>query len=213
MRTIKDTYGLPRIEETLDCLNGATIFSSLDLKCGSWRVEMEDDSKPVTAFTVGPFGFYQCEHMALELTNAPATLQCLMENCLGDLNLNWCIIYLDDSIVFSKTPKEHVEWLHGFFFFFTKLASARLKLKPSKCDFFKIKITYLGHVVSGEGIEIDPGKTEAIKNWPKPQTLTNVRAFLGFTSQYRKIILNYAHIANPLNKLISGENGKRKHTQ
>ena len=93
---------------------------------------MEEDSKSLTAFTVGLLGFYQCEHMPFRLTNAPATFQHLMENCLGDLNLNWCIIYLDNIIVFSKTPKEHVEWFHGAF---TRLASAGLKLKPSKCDF------------------------------------------------------------------------------
>ena len=91
--------------------------------------------------------FTKCECMPFGLTNALATFQHLMENCLGDLNLNWCIIYLDDFIVFSKTPKEHVEWLCGVFI---KLASARLKLKPSKCDFFKSKIAYLGYVVSGE---------------------------------------------------------------
>ena len=94
---------------------------------------------------VGPLGFYQWEWMPFGLTNAPATFQCLMENCMGDLNLNWCIIYLDDIIVFSKTPKEHIEWLCGVF---TKLTYVGLKLKPSKCDFFKTKITYLGHVVS-----------------------------------------------------------------
>ena len=169
---------------------------------------MEDDSKPLTAFTVRPLGFYQCKCMPFGLTNVTATFQRLMENCLGDFNLNWCIIHLDDIIVFSKTPKENVEQLCGVF---TKLASTGLKLKLSKCDFFKTKITYLGHVVSGDGIEIDPRKTEAVKNWPKPQTVTNVRAFLGFTNQYRKCIPNYAHIASPLNELISGENSKRKH--
>ena len=118
---IKDAYGLPRIEETLDCLNGAKIFTSLDLKCGYWQVEMEEDSKSLTVFMVEPLGFYQCEHMPFGLTNAPATFQYLMESCLGDLHLNWCIIYLDDIIVFSKMPKEHVERLHGVF---AKLTSA-----------------------------------------------------------------------------------------
>ena len=92
-RTIKDAYSLPRIEETLDCLNGAKIFTSLDLKSGYWPVEMEEESKPLTAFTVGPLGFFKCERMPFGLTNAPATFQRLMESCLGDLHLNWCIIY------------------------------------------------------------------------------------------------------------------------
>ena len=93
-RTIKDAYSLPRIDETLDSLQGSQWFSSLDLKSGYWQVEMDEESKPLTAFTVGPLGFYECERMPFGLTNAPATFQRLMENCLGDLNLHWCIIYL-----------------------------------------------------------------------------------------------------------------------
>ena len=100
-RTIKDAYSLPRIEESLDCLNGACIFSSLDLKSGYWQVELDDDSIPMTAFTVGPLGFYECVRMPFGLMNAPATFQHLMESCLGELHLNWCIIYLDDIIIHS----------------------------------------------------------------------------------------------------------------
>ena len=85
---IKDTYSLPCIDEMLDCLGGATIFTSLDLKSGYWQVEMEEDSKPLIAFTVGPLGFYECKRMPFSLTNAHATFQHLMENCLGELHLN-----------------------------------------------------------------------------------------------------------------------------
>ena len=137
-RTIKDAYSLPHIDETLDCLGGAIIFTSLDLKSGYWQVEMDEESKALTTFTVGPLGFYECERMPFGLTNAPATFQCLMESCLGELHLNWCIIYLDDIIVFSKTPEEHLKQLQGVF---DKLAKAGLKLKPSKCEFFKSRIT------------------------------------------------------------------------
>ena len=109
--TIKDAYSLPRIDETLDCLGGSVIFTSLDLKSGYWQVEMDKMSKQLMAFTVGPLGFYECERMLFSLTNAPATFQRLMESCLGDLHLNWCIIYLDDIIVFSEMPKEHIKRL------------------------------------------------------------------------------------------------------
>ena len=132
--TIKDAYSLPRIEETLDCLGGSIIFTSLDLKSGYWQVEMDEMSKQLTAFTVGPLGFYKCERMPFGLTNAPATFQRLMESCLGDLHLNWCIIYLDDIIVFSKTPAEHIERLRRVF---AKLMAAGLKLKPKKREFFR----------------------------------------------------------------------------
>ena len=206
-RTIKDAYGLPRIEETLDCLGGSIIFTSLDLKSGYWQVEMDEASKPLTAFTVGPLGFYEFERMPFRLTNAPTTFQRLMESCLGDLHLNWCIIYLDDVIVFSKTPKDHIERLRGVFH---KLFLAGLKLKPRKCKFFKSKIAYLGHIVSAKGIETDPKKVEAVKNWIIPKTITDVRSFLGFTNYYRRFIKDYAKVARPLNILISGENAVKK---
>ena len=124
-----------------------------------------------------------------------ASFQRLMESCLGDMHLNWCIIYLDDVLVFSKTPKEHLERLRGVF---QKMREAGLKLKPSKCEFFRDRIAYLGHIVSKVGIETDPKK------------IMDVRQFLGFTNYYRKFIKQYAQVANPLNKLISGDNAKKK---
>ena len=133
-QTIKDAQSLPRIEDSLNCLDGATIFTSLDLQSGYWQVEMTEASKPLTAFTVGPLGFIECAWMPFGLTNAPATFQHLMETCLGELHLKWCIIYLDDIIVFSKTPEEHVERLRGMF---EKLSAAGLRLKPSKFEFFR----------------------------------------------------------------------------
>ena len=146
--------------------------------------------------------------MPFGLTNAPATFQRLMESCLGELHLNWCIIYLDDMIVYSKTPEEHIERLEAVF---KKISDAGLKLKPSKCEFFKKRIHYLGHIVSHKGIETDPKKIEAIVKWPVPRTVHEVRKFLGFTNYYRKFVYKYAQIARPLNKLISGENAKKKH--
>ena len=175
---------MPCIDETLDCLGGATIFTSLDLKSGYWQVEMAEESKPLTAFKVGPLGFYECERMPFSLTNAPATFQRLMESCLGELHLSWCIIYSDDIIVFSDNPKEHLHRLRSVF---TKLDKAGLKLKPNKCEFFKTEITYLGHIVSSKGIETDPRKVKAVKNWTVPRTVTDIRSFLGFTNNYRRL--------------------------
>ena len=133
-QTVKDAYSIPRIEDSLDSLNGSCIFTSIDLKAGYWQVELDEDSIPLTAFTVGSLGFYECVRMLFSLTNAPATFQHLMENCLGNLHLNWCIIYLDDVVIFSRTPEEHLVQLDAVF---TKIGKAGLKLKPSKCEFFK----------------------------------------------------------------------------
>ena len=205
---MKDAYSLPRIDEMLDCLNGAQWFTSLDLKSGYWQVELDEDSKALTAFTVGPLGFYQCERMPFGLTNTPATFQRLMESCLGDMHLKWVIIYLDDIIIFSKTPREHIERLRSVF---QKIHKAGLKLKPKKCEFFKTRISFLGHIVSRDGIECDPKKIEAIKNWKRPTTVHDVRSFLGFTNYYHRLIHKYAQIAQPLNKLISGDNASKKY--
>ena len=98
-RTVKDAYSLPRIETLLDTFLGSTIFTTLDLKAGYWQVEMAEECKAFTAFTCGPLGFYECETMPFGATNAPATFQRLMHNCLGDLNMTWCVVYLDDIIV------------------------------------------------------------------------------------------------------------------
>ena len=139
-RTVKDVYSLSRFEELLYCLNGVQIFTSLDLKSGYWQIELSEESIPLTAFTMSPLGYYQCIRMPFGLTNAPATFQRLVESCLSDLHLNLCIIYLDDIIIFSKTPEEHIHRLREVF---EKLSAAGLKLKPSKCEFFRSRIAYL----------------------------------------------------------------------
>ena len=123
---------------------------------------MDEETKPLTAFTVELLGFYECERMPFRLTNAPATFQRLMETCLGDLNLHWCIIYLDDIVIFSKDLASHLERLEVVF---RKLEEAGLKLKPSKCELFQRQLAYLGHVISAKGVATDEGKIEAIKNW------------------------------------------------
>ena len=180
-QTIKDAYSLPHIDETLNSLQGSQWFSLLDLKCGYWQVEMDEVSRPLTPFTVGSFGFYECDRMPFGLTNAPATFQELVETCLGDLNHNWCIIYLDDMVIFSKDPASHLERLEAVL---QKLEQAGLKLKPSKCELFQWQITYLGHIISAEGIATHDSKTEAIGKWPTLSNVTEIQSVLGFTGYY-----------------------------
>ena len=167
-------------------------------------MELEEEAKPLTAFTMGPLGFWECERMLFGLTNAPATFQRLMESCLGELNLSWCIIYLDDIIVFSQTPEEHLVRLQAVF---DKLKAAGLKLKPSKCELFKKQINYLRHVVGQEGVSTDPDKIKAVTEWPRPTTVTEVRSFLGFVSYYRRFIPNFSKVAKPLNTLLQNIEG------
>ena len=138
---------------------------------------------------------------------SPVTFQRLMESCLGDLHLQYCIIYLDDIIVFLKMPDEHIKQLRSIF---EKLDQAGLHLKPSKCNFFKKRVEYLGHIISENGIKTNPKKIEAIVKWPQPQTVMQMCSFLGFYNYYRKFIHHYAQIAKPLYTLISGDQAKTK---
>ena len=167
-------------------------------------MELEEGAKSLTTLTMGPLGFWECEHMPFGHYNAPETFQRLMESCLGELHLNWCIIYLDDIIVFSQAPKEH---LHRPRAVFNKLKAAGLKVKPSKCDLFKQQINYLGHVVSKEGSLLILEKIKAVSEWPQPTTVTEGRSFLGFVSYYRRFIPNFSKVAKPLNKLLQNLEG------
>ena len=168
---------------------------------------MEEDCIALTAFTVGPLGFYECERMSFRLTNAPTTFQHLMQSCLGNVHLQHCIIYLDDIIVFSKTPEEHMVRLRAVF---EQLKKAEVKPKPSQCKFFKQELTYLGYVVSKNGIQSNFKKVEAIQKWPIPTNVTEVCNFLQFTNYYCRFFKKYAQVAKPLYKFISGEYAARK---
>ena len=206
-KTIKDAYSLPRIEETIDSLAGSKYFSKLDLRSGYWQVEIKEEDKYKTAFTVGPLGFYECNRMAFGLTNAPASFQRLMERCMGDLNLKECLIYLDDIIIFSKTFDEHIKRLEDCF---ERLKQHSLKLKGSKCEFLQKEVQYLGHIVSESGIKTDPNKIIALRSWPVPTSITELRSFLGFSGYYRRFVEGYAKIAKPLNDLLVGHCTNRK---
>ena len=131
-RTKKDAYPLPLMQETMESMVGTWFFSTMDLKSGFWQVKMAKDSQQYTAFTVGSMGVYKFLRMPYGLCNAPVTFQRLMQNCLGELNLTYALIYLDDMIVFSRTEEEH---LHRLRVVFAHFLEHRLKLKPSKCHF------------------------------------------------------------------------------
>ena len=199
-RTIKDAYPLPSIEETLDLLNGAKYFSSIDLAQGYHQVAMDEKDIHKTAFRVGSGGLYEYLRMPFGLCNSPATFQRLMEVCLSEENFETLVLYLDDILVFSRTIEEHIQRLDTVF---TKLKTHGLKIKPSKCHFFRREVKYLGHVVSQKGVSTDPDKTEAIRSWPKPTTEKQLRSFLGIAGYYRRFVEGFAKIAAPLHAILS----------
>ena len=200
--TKKDSYPLPRIQEALESLVGTGHFSCLDLKSGFWQIRMDKALKQYTAFTLGNLGFFECNRMPFGLCNAPATFQQLMQNCMGDLNLVYCLIYLDDLIVFSQMEEEHLHWLCVVF---DQLREYNLKLKPSKCSLFKEKINYLAHQVSKQGVQPSYMNLKAIAECAPLGTYTEIRAFLCLVGHYRQFIRGFGKIAQPLNEHLAGE--------
>ena len=197
--TIKDAYPIPRIDDTLDALGGAKWFSTLDLSSGYWQVALDNDARDKSAFVVRN-GLYRWKVMPFGLTNAPATFERLMEKVMKGLQWEILLIYLDDVIVYGKTVQEEIERLR---ITFSRLRAANLKLKPSKCHLFQTSVLYLGHIVSAEGVMTDPDKIKAIKEWPTPRCVKEVRSFLGLASYYRRFIQGFADIASPLHELTS----------
>jgi hypothetical protein len=193
--TKKDAYPLPRIDDNLDALSGAQWFSTLDLISGYWQVKMAPEDKAKTAFSVGRGGLYQFLTMPFGLCNAPATFQRLMEKVLMGLQWEIAVLYLDDIIVFGRTVPEHLSRLEQVF---DRLRKAGLKLKPSKCAILKRKVEFLGHVVSAQGVEVDPAKTQKVAEWPTPASLTEVRSFIGLCAYYRRFILGFSDVCKPL---------------
>ena len=149
MQMKKDLYPLPHIQEALESMVGSAHFSSMDFKSGFWQIKMAPESQQYMAFTVGNLGFYKFTCMPFRLCNAPVTFQHLLQNTLGKLNPTYCVIYLDDVIIFGCTEKEYLECLRVVFKRFWEF---NLKLKPSKHSFFQLEIIYLAHHVSQQGI-------------------------------------------------------------
>ncbi|KAJ8002804.1 hypothetical protein DPEC_G00162780 [Dallia pectoralis] len=207
LQTVKDAYALPRMDDTFTALSGSKWFSVLDLKSGYYQIEVDEADKPKTAF-VCPLGFWEFNRMPQGVTNAPSTFQRLMEKCMGDMNLKEVVVFLDDLIVFSKTLEDHEARLTKVL---NRLKEYGLKLSPEKCKFFQSSVRYLGHVVSEQGVETDPEKIAALKTWPVPQHLKELKAFLGFCGYYRKFIKGYSSIMKPLNDLTSGYPPLGKH--
>lgn len=195
--TKMDVFPLPRIDETLDLLSNAKFFSTLDLAAGYWQVKMDPHSKEKTAFSTTN-GLYQFKVMPFSLCNAPAACQRLMEMVLAGLARKSCMVYLDDILVIGTTFEEHVNNLTDVF---ERLRQAELTLKSQKCEFGKQEVTYLGYVISGDGISPDQAKVRAVCEFPQPLDLKSLQSFLGLASYYQRFIPQFSLVTSPLHAL------------
>ena len=196
--TKKDSYPLPNMQDCLDSLDGAKFFSSMDLCSGYWQVQMSEDAKDKTSFYGAGGGLWRFTVMPFGLCNAPATFERLMERVLGQLQWQICLCYLDDILIFSRTVVQHIEHLRKVF---SRLRQAKLKLKPKKCHFFQKQVSFLGHVVSEDGVGTDPKKIVRVMDCPAPQDVHEVRSIMGLFSYYRRFIPHFSDLAKPIIKL------------
>nr|GEZ16058.1 putative reverse transcriptase domain-containing protein [Tanacetum cinerariifolium] len=182
--TVKNGYLLPKIDDIFDQLQGSQFFSKIDLRSGYHQLRVHEDDIPKTAFRTR-YGYFEFIVMPFGLTNTPAVFMDLMNKVCRPYLGKFVIVFIHDMLIYSKTQEEHVEHLR---LLLEQLKKEKLYAKFSKCNFWLKEVQFLGHVINGNGIHVDPSKIEAVKNWKAPRTPTEVRSFLGLAGYYRRIM-------------------------
>ena len=195
--TIRNQYPLPRIDELFDQLQGSRVYSKIDLRSGYHQLKVQESDVPKTAFRTR-YGHYEFLVMPFGLTNAPATFMDLMNRVFQPYLDRFVIIFFDDILVYSGSSEEHSEHLR---IVLQTLREWQLYAKLSKCQFWLDRVAFLGHVISAEGVSVDPQKIEAVVNWKPPKNVSEVRSFLGLAGYYRKFVEGFSKITAPLTKL------------
>ena len=204
-QTIRNSFPIPRIDDLVDQLGQAKVFSSLDLTASYWQCRLSDEDKPKTAFRT-PWGLFQWKVCPMGLSNSPARFQSVMNRIFQPL-LNKCVtVYLDDILIFSRTAEEHIHHLRQVF---DILRQNQFVVSKEKSQFNLPEVHYLGHIVGREGLKVDSKKVQAVQDWPQPQTVTQVRSFLGFVNYFRRFVDHFADKARPLNELLKGAKKKQ----
>jgi hypothetical protein len=196
--TVKDQFPIPVIEELLDELGQATWFSTLDLCAGFHQIPMEESDYFKIAFQTH-IGHYEFRVMSFRLTGAPHTFQKAMNVSLAPLLRKCALIFFDDILIYSTSYQEHISHLDQVF---RLLQQNQWKVKLVKCSFAQRQISYLGYVISDQGVSTCPSKVKAVADWPTPQSVKDLRSFLGLARYYRKFVKHFAIIARPLTDLL-----------
>lgn len=205
-KTIPDAYPLPRILETFDLLSGSKLFSTLDLASGYYQIAMHPKDQEKTAFTT-PFGLFEYTRMPFGLSGAPLTFQRVMNGAMSEYLFDFLLVYFDDLLIHSATFDDHLKQLDRVL---QRLEETGLKLNLEKCQLFQEEVSYLGHTISAKGVSCQEDKVSAVKDWPTPQTVRELRSFLGFAGYYRRFVRNYAQIAGPLHSVVNQATSKKK---
>ena len=195
--TVGHAHPLPRIDDILDSLGNSQYFTTLDLRSGYWQISVDEQDRHKTAF-VTQSGLYEFNRMPFGLSTAPATFQRTMDIVLSGLTYAICLCYLDDVIVFGRDINEHCERLETVLL---RLREHNLRVKLSKCKIAARQVAFLGHVISKSGIQPDPVKISAVSDIPRPNSVKEIRSFLGLVGYYRKFIPGFATVAAPLVRL------------
>ena len=195
--TRKDRYPLPLIDEVLARVSKAKIYTKLDIRQAFHRIRMHPDSEEMTTFRTR-YGSYKCKVLPFGLTNGPATYQRYMNDVLFEYLDDFCTAYLDDILIYSENELEHEEHVKKVL---EKLRKAGLQADIKKSEFHVTRTKYLGFILSTQGVEVDPTKTEVIRQWKVPSTVPGIQSFLGFCNFYRRFIREYGRVARPLNLL------------
>ncbi|XP_073024343.1 uncharacterized protein [Primulina eburnea] len=195
--TVKNKYPLPRIDDLFDQLQGTSVYSKIDLRSGYHQLRVREEDVPKTAFRTR-YGHYEFLVVPFGLTNAPAVFMDLMNRVFREFIDKFVIVFIDDILIYSKSKKEHEKHLT---LVLQTLREAQLYAKFSKCEFWLDRVLFLGHVISAQGVSVDPSKVEAVINWPKPTNVSEIRSFLGLAGYYRRFIEGFSRIASPMTQL------------
>jgi hypothetical protein len=195
--TFRYRHPIPWLDGMLDELSGSTIFTNIDLRSGYHQIRMKIGDEWKTAFKT-KFGLYEWLVMPFDLANAPSTFMILMNHVLRTLIGKFVVDYFDDILIYNKSFDEHVKHIRQVL---DELEKEKLFANLEKCSFCTDHVVFLGFVVSGKGIEVDESKVKAIKDWPAPMIVSQVRSFHGLASFYRRFVRDFSTIASPLNDL------------